>query len=87
MTRKATKEDDFGDRDMENVLEAYKNPEGSAAERLAIHNAIRGSRRAQLYYEYKKDVKEDVVFDLIEIDRIFVGDTFKVKVKRLLSSI
>ncbi|KAB7503271.1 Hemocyte protein-glutamine gamma-glutamyltransferase [Armadillidium nasatum] len=56
------------------------NPEGSAAERLAIHNAIRGSKRAQIYYEYQENVKEDVKFDLIELESIFVGEPFKVKV-------
>lgn len=72
--------DDFGEKDKEEVIDEYKNKEGSAAERLAIHNAIRGSRRAQEYYSYKADVTEDVAFDLIEIDSIFVGQPFKVRV-------
>jgi len=61
-------------------MNEYKNQEGSAAERLAIHNAIRGSRRAQQYYNVKADQKEDVNFDLIEIDKIEIGDEFPIKV-------
>ncbi|XP_045617264.1 hemocyte protein-glutamine gamma-glutamyltransferase [Procambarus clarkii] len=73
-------EDDVGDKDQEDVLSDYKNEEGTEAERLAVHNAIRGSNRAQQYYDYKKDIKEDVFFDLIEIDKISIGDQFQVKV-------
>lgn len=79
LTRKPGEEDDFGDKDKDNVVAEYKNREGSAAERLAIHNAIRGSKRAQIYYEYKENVKEDVVFDLKDIDVIEIGQPFKVK--------
>ncbi|KAB7506349.1 Hemocyte protein-glutamine gamma-glutamyltransferase [Armadillidium nasatum] len=71
LTRAPGEEDDYGESDQLSLLESYKNPEGSAAERLAIHNAIRGSRRAQQYYEYNKDVTEDVTFDLTEIDKTF----------------
>ncbi|KAK7079820.1 hypothetical protein SK128_021525 [Halocaridina rubra] len=80
LTKFAGKDDDDGDEDQEDVVGEYKSEEGSNAERLAIHNAIRGSRRAQQYYEYRKDIKEDVVFDLIDIDKIMVGEPFKVKV-------
>lgn len=80
LTKTPGKEDDVGDEDQEDILSEYKNAEGTEAERLAIHNAIRGSQRAQQYYEYNKDIKEDVVFDLIEIDKISIGDEFQVKV-------
>merc|ERR1711962_804597 len=80
LTKQHNKDDDFGDADKEDVLNEYKNAEGSAAERLAIHNAIRGSRRAQQYYDVKDDVKADVPFDLVELDKIEIGDPFSVKV-------
>jgi len=80
LTKKAGQDDDFGDADKENVMDEYKNQEGSAAERLAIHNAIRGSRRAQQYYEIKADAKQDVNFDLKELEKIAIGDEFNVKV-------
>ncbi|KAK3851990.1 hypothetical protein Pcinc_041401 [Petrolisthes cinctipes] len=80
LTKNVARDDDVGDADQEDVVGEYKNAEGTAAERLSIHNAVRGSRRAQQYYEYKKDIKEDVAFDLIEIDKIHVGQPFQVKV-------
>ncbi|XP_050728969.1 hemocyte protein-glutamine gamma-glutamyltransferase-like [Eriocheir sinensis] len=80
LTKSVGKDDDAGQDDQEDVVEEYKNKEGTTAERLAIHNAIRGSARARQYYNFKSDVKEDVVFDLIDIDKIIVGQPFQVKV-------
>ncbi|XP_076069414.1 hemocyte protein-glutamine gamma-glutamyltransferase-like isoform X2 [Oratosquilla oratoria] len=80
LTKDPEKDDDLGDDDKQDVVTDYKNPEGSAGERLAIHNAVRGYRRAQRYYEFNKDIKEDVEFDLVDIDKIEVGNTFTVKV-------
>ncbi|KAG7166394.1 Hemocyte protein-glutamine gamma-glutamyltransferase-like 2 [Homarus americanus] len=80
LTRNPGKDDDDGDADQEDVVNDYKNAEGTQAERLAIHNAIRGSSRAQQYYQYNKDIKEDVFFDLIDIDKISIGEPFQVKV-------
>lgn len=80
LTKRAGKDDDTGEDDQEEVVNEYKNTEGTMAERLAIHNAIRGSTRAMQYYNFKSDVKEDVSFDLIDIDKIIVGQSFQVKV-------
>ncbi|RXG54888.1 Hemocyte protein-glutamine gamma-glutamyltransferase [Armadillidium vulgare] len=80
LTRAPGEEDDYDESDRLNLLESYKNPEGSTAEELALYNAIRGSKRAQQYYEYNKDVKEDVTFDLTEIDKLLIGDPFQIKV-------
>lgn len=79
LTKKYDKDDDEGEQDREDIVNEYKNAEGTEAERLAIHNAIRGSRRAQQYYDYKSK-KEDVFFDLIDIDKITIGQPFQVKV-------
>ncbi|XP_071540958.1 hemocyte protein-glutamine gamma-glutamyltransferase-like [Panulirus ornatus] len=79
LTRNPAVKDDDGDKDKEDIINEYKNVEGSEGERLAIHNAIRGCRRAQQYYEYKTD-KQDVSFDLIDIDTIKIGQPFQVKV-------
>ena len=81
MTKRIDNHDDSGDGDGEDVVNEYKSEEGSMAERMAIHNAIRGSRRAMQYYNFKSDVKEDVVFDLIDIDKITLGEPFQVKVR------
>ncbi|KAG0725052.1 Hemocyte protein-glutamine gamma-glutamyltransferase [Chionoecetes opilio] len=80
LTKGPGKDDDAGEGDQEDVVNEYKNKEGTTSERLAIHNAIRGSSRAMQYYNFKKDVKEDVTFDLIEIEKIIVGRPFQVKV-------
>ncbi|XP_045106516.1 hemocyte protein-glutamine gamma-glutamyltransferase-like [Portunus trituberculatus] len=80
MTKSSGKDDDFGDDDGEDVVNDYKNTEGSVAERMAIQNAIRGSRRAMQYYNIKSDGKEDVAFDLIDIDKITMGHPFQVNV-------
>ena len=42
MTKHPEKDDDFGETDRQDVIDDYKNPEGSYREKLAIHNAIRG---------------------------------------------
>ena len=83
----AGKDDDIGERDQESIINEYKNREGSQAERLAIHNAVRGSKRAQLYYDYDENVKEDVGFDLEEIDKIEIGDEFRVRVSQSIMNL
>jgi len=76
--RDADAEDDDDDR--EDIKDLYKNKEGTAAERLAIHNAVRGSARAQRYYEVRGDVTEDCTFDLHELETVRVGQDFRVKI-------
>lgn len=73
-------DDEDDEQDREDIAPQYKNTEGTAAERLAIHNAVRGSSRAQRYYEVRKDIKEDCVFNLDELETIKVGEDFKVNV-------
>jgi len=63
---------------MDDVTALYKNPEGSQAERLAVYNAVRAVRKAQLHYDYPENPTEDVFFDLEEIDTIPFGEMFKV---------
>lgn len=62
------------------VTRQYKNPEGTEAERLAVFNAAKGIPKAQQFYEIPKDIKNDVYFDLIDIDAIPFGDGFDVTV-------
>jgi len=81
LTKKVGEDKDTeNDSDGEDIVAQYKSTEGSVEERLAIHNAVRGSQRAQLYYQYSDNIKEDCSFDLEEIDSINVGETFKVKI-------
>lgn len=58
----------------------YKNKEGTEAERLAVYNAVRGVPRAQELYEIPNKDKEDVVFDLVDIDTVPFGEKFTVVV-------
>ncbi|XP_069698764.1 hemocyte protein-glutamine gamma-glutamyltransferase-like isoform X2 [Periplaneta americana] len=80
VTKRHDKDDDDGDSDMEDITDKYKNPEGSQAERLAVFNAVRGIERAQQYYSFPKKGKEDVHFDLVEIEKIAFGQNFSVTV-------
>lgn len=72
--------DDETNEDMDDVTALYKNPEGSQAERLAVYNAVRSVRKAQIHYDYPENPTEDVFFDLEEIETIPFGERFKVKV-------
>lgn len=73
-------DDDDGDSDMWDVTRLYKNPEGTEAERLAVFNAAKGIPKAQQFYEIPQHIKNDVFFDLIDIDAIPFGDSFDVTV-------
>merc|ERR1719341_41610 len=79
-TKLPEKDDELGDDDSEDITLEYKSKEGTAAERLAIHNAIRGCKLAKQYYDIKSSRKKDVEFDLRELDRIKIGDSFQVQI-------
>ncbi|CAL4096191.1 unnamed protein product [Meganyctiphanes norvegica] len=79
MTKKPGKDDDMGKADEEDVIDQYKNKENTAAERLSVHNAIRGIRRAPYYDINTGEAKKDVSFDLIDIEKINIGQEFVVK--------
>uniref|UniRef100_A0A2P2HW15 protein-glutamine gamma-glutamyltransferase n=1 Tax=Hirondellea gigas TaxID=1518452 RepID=A0A2P2HW15_9CRUS len=82
MTKKVGDDgDDEEDQlDRTEVTDSYKNREGTAAERLSVHNAVRGTRRAQRYYAVRDDIVEDCAFDLHELENIKVGESFKVNI-------
>ncbi|CAL4062405.1 unnamed protein product [Meganyctiphanes norvegica] len=79
-TKLPEKDDELGDDDNEDITLQYKNKEGTAAERLAIHNAIRGCKLAKQYYECKTSRRKDVGFELQDLEKINIGDPFKVQV-------
>ncbi|XP_018576112.1 hemocyte protein-glutamine gamma-glutamyltransferase isoform X2 [Anoplophora glabripennis] len=81
LTKKLGPTDDNGDSDLLDVTFIYKNKEGSEAERLAVYNAARGIPRAQEFYRLPNKDKEDVFFDLIDIDTVPFGEDFNVVVK------
>lgn len=56
----------------------YKNPEGSKAEQKAVTNAIKGVPKAAEQYRIPPKTKEDVFFDLVDIDTVQIGKSFNV---------
>ncbi|KAJ8921066.1 hypothetical protein NQ315_015862 [Exocentrus adspersus] len=81
LTKKLGPTDDDGDSDVLDVTHLYKNKEGSEAERLAVYNAVRGIPRAQEFYKLPDKDKEDVFFDLVDIDSVPLGESFNVVIK------
>lgn len=80
-TKLPEKDNELGDNDHENITDQYKNREGTAEDRLCTHNAIRGCKLAKQYYDCETACKsKDVVFDLQELDKINIGDPFKVQI-------
>ncbi|XP_077293635.1 hemocyte protein-glutamine gamma-glutamyltransferase-like [Arctopsyche grandis] len=73
--------DPNGDTDREDITDQYKAKEGTEAERLSLYNGIRGSERAKRFYAVPDESNEDVVFDLIELEKINIGEVFNVTVK------
>merc|ERR1712241_688274 len=67
--------------DAEDITHLYKPEEGSKAERLSVHNAIRNVDRALKYYDLGKRVVEDVHMTLEDIDSVRYGDPFKIRLK------
>ena len=45
-----------------------------------MYNAVRGTARAKRFFHYPENAKEDVVFDLVELERVPIGDPFSVTV-------
>lgn len=82
MTKRVDVNDPDGDSDLWDVTTLYKNRENTAAERLAVYNAVRGVPGAQEFYEVQESGEEsDVFFDLIDIDTVPIGQSFDVVVK------
>lgn len=80
LTKRPGPTDDKGDSDLLDVTYLYKNKEGTEAERLAVYNAVRGVPRAQELYNIPAKDKEDVFFDLVDIDTVPFGKNFTVVV-------
>ncbi|KAF0307390.1 Hemocyte protein-glutamine gamma-glutamyltransferase [Amphibalanus amphitrite] len=80
LTKRSGPTHDDDDQDIENITHLYKNPEGTAAERLAVFNAVRGTAGAQKYFDYPESGQEDVTFELTDIDQVMIGQPFHVDV-------
>lgn len=80
LTKRPWLYDPNGDRDREDITAEYKPKEGSEAERLSLYNAVRGSELAKSFFALPHAGLEDVEFDLVELERIKIGEDFSVKV-------
>lgn len=70
--------DPNGDRDREDITSIYKAQEGSEAERLTLYRAVRSTSLAKKFYSLPSPAKEDVEFDLVDLDRVNIGEPFSV---------
>lgn len=80
--------DDFtadGVNDAEDIISQYKNKEGTEDERMSVLNAARCGGLGFLF-EQPAPGKEDVDFELYDIDKVMLGDTFYVSLRVLNKS-
>ncbi|RLU19411.1 hypothetical protein DMN91_007968 [Ooceraea biroi] len=72
--------DPNGDKDRQDITLLYKPKEGTGVERLTLYRAVRSTEMAKRFYSLPSPGKEDVEFDLIELERVNIGDPFSVTV-------
>ncbi|XP_003707216.3 hemocyte protein-glutamine gamma-glutamyltransferase-like isoform X1 [Megachile rotundata] len=72
--------DPNGDRDREDITSLYKAKEGTEAERLTLYRAVRSTEVAKRFYSLPSPGKEDVEFDLVDLERVNIGHPFAVTV-------
>ncbi|XP_069699505.1 hemocyte protein-glutamine gamma-glutamyltransferase-like [Periplaneta americana] len=80
LTKKPWIYDPNGDRDREDITEIYKNKEGTKAERLTLLNGVRASERAKRFYMLPTKSREEIDFELVNLDVVNLGETFSVTV-------
>lgn len=73
--------DPNGDKDREDITEQYKPKEGSKEERSVLYNAVRNTARAKRFYDVPESINEDVVFELMDLERVNIGMAFVCSVK------
>ncbi|XP_063218712.1 hemocyte protein-glutamine gamma-glutamyltransferase-like [Bacillus rossius redtenbacheri] len=72
--------DPNGDTDREDVTRNYKAEEGTPMERLSLMNAVRNLTRAKEVFEIPSVSREDMVFELVDLEKIKIGEDFSVVV-------
>ncbi|CAK9825429.1 Hemocyte protein-glutamine gamma-glutamyltransferase [Anthophora retusa] len=70
--------DPNGDRDREDITSLYKAKEGTEAERMTLYRAVRNTEVAKRFYSMPSGAKEDVEFDLVDLERVNIGQPFAV---------
>lgn len=69
-----------GVADAEDIISQYKNKEGTEDERMSVLNAARCGGLGFLF-EQPAPGKEDVEFELFDIDKVMIGEPFLVTVR------
>ncbi|GAB1865095.1 Hemocyte protein-glutamine gamma-glutamyltransferase [Camponotus japonicus] len=72
--------DPNGDKDRQDITSLYKDKEGTEVERLTLYRAVRSTEMAKRFYSLPSPGKEDVEFDLVELERVNIGEPFAVTV-------
>lgn len=65
---------------MPNVFFLFCCP-GTEEERINLYNAVRSSTRAKRFFRYPEKSLEDVSFQLMELERVPIGESFDVVVQ------
>lgn len=80
-TKRSGVEADYnGISDAEDITDLYKFKEGTEEERMAVLNAARGAGLSFLF-EIPAPGKEDVEFDLLDIEKVVIGNPFYIQVE------
>ncbi|KAH9407269.1 hypothetical protein TYRP_012819 [Tyrophagus putrescentiae] len=80
-TKRAGIDSDYnGISDAEDITDLYKFKEGTEEERMAVLNAARGAGLSFLF-EIPAPGKEDVEFDLLDIEKVVIGNPFFIQVE------
>lgn len=66
-----------GLNDAEDIIDQYKNKEGTDEERMSVLNAARSGGLSFLF-ELPPPGKEDVDFDLLDIQKVLIGQPFTI---------
>ncbi|XP_031346704.1 hemocyte protein-glutamine gamma-glutamyltransferase-like [Photinus pyralis] len=80
LTKKPFLFDPNGDKDREDITLEYKAKEGTEFERVSLMNAVRGLKSAQSFFSVPENIKADVDFDLVDLDKIKIGEDYEIVV-------
>ncbi|KAK5640144.1 hypothetical protein RI129_010955 [Pyrocoelia pectoralis] len=72
--------DPNGDKDREDITNEYKAKEGTESERVSLMNAVRGLKSAQTFFSVPENIEADVDFDLVDLDKIKIGEDYEIVV-------
>lgn len=65
---------------IDDTLTPFVSHTGTEAERLTLYRAVRSTEVAKRFYSLPSPGKEDVDFDLVDLERVKIGQPFSVTV-------